>query len=142
MSLFEEVFEDYLAGIKGEIEKAPSGLEAIAGCIRLQSAQLKEKPREALLLVRDLPASFTDPDSPFRRRIQKRVAKVTGFLQKAIQNGQRDGSVRDCDAEKGALVVLEIMIGMSRLSLEGFLPVPELTEDTVDFCRRALAART
>jgi len=141
MSLFMEVFEDYYAGMKKEIEKDSTGLDALAGCIRLQSAKLREKPREALLLVRDLPASFADPDSPFRLVMKKHISEVTGLLQKAIQKGQRDGSIRVCDAEKGALVVLQILIGMSRLSLEGFLPVPELTEETVDFCRRAFAAR-
>jgi len=140
ISLFEKIIEDFIAGVDQVLAEAPNGLEAVLGCLRLNQAMNDQRSQEVLVLVRDMPASFTEPDSPYRHRMEAGTDRLLELFSRAITFGQRDGTIRPCDQGKTAYLLLGVIIGMGRLTLLGVPPFPDLNEDYMEFCRHALAA--
>ncbi len=139
-SLFDGIINDFIAGVVRVLAEAPSGLEAVLGCVRLNRDMVQERTQEMLVLVRDMPASFTDPGSPYRQNILEHLDCLLGLLQQAIATGQSDGTIRPCDPVKTTHLILGVMTGMSRQGLLGKPLPPNLDQDYLEFCRRALAA--
>jgi len=140
ISLFDEIVNDFIAGVVQVLDEAPNGLEAVLGCVRLNSDMIQRRTLEMLVLVRDMPASFRDPGSPHRQKITENLERLLGLLSQAVATGQSDGTIRPCDPAKTAHLILGLMTGMSRQGLLGTQLPLDMDQEYMEFCRRALAA--
>lgn len=139
ISLFEDICNDFNRGVRRVLELAPCGLEAVLNCLRFFSSMIEEGFQEMLVLMRDMPSSFGDPASPYHQILLQNVGQSVALLAKAVEQGRNDGTIRQCDPNNTAYLILGIITGMCRMRLLGVPSLPKLEPDYLDFCRRALA---
>lgn len=138
LSLMEDKMVTILADMEKALAEAPNGLEAVLECMRIHMLHKDMKSRESLILVRDMPASFADPESPYRDRALEPLTKMMSMLSRAIQLGLDDGTVKPCDPKKLAAILIGLFIGTNRLRMLSQLHTPHIGQDAIDFCRQAL----
>lgn len=141
LSLFDELFDDYVGGIGQILQHAPSGLAAIESYVSHHLRRVRDKSQEAMLLMRDLPFSARGEGSPSRKRILARIGELDALIVQAIEMGQADGSIRPCDARQNALLLRGLLKGLGNLMLLEQYEVADTADALREFCRRALAAQ-
>ena len=139
VSLFEEIVQQFIGNMRQVLDQAPSGLAAVLDCLRVQADLFAQRPRESLILVRDMPASITEPGSPHRDLVMGAMSQLIDLITQAVTKGQKDGSIRPCDPRRGAYMVLGMITGMGRLRLLGMTSEEDLDQEVLEFCQRALA---
>ncbi len=140
LKVYEAVMNSYVRGMQAAIAPASSGLEGIEAAIRFHFRFSTERAREVLVLMRDFPGQFSTPDFPHRNVVAGKTARVIALLQKCLETGMADGSVRPLPTVETAHMVRGLMVGLTRQRLLGPLQVPEAGEEVIRFCRRALIA--
>jgi AcrR family transcriptional regulator len=140
LKVYETVMDSYLAGMRAAVAEASLGLAQIEEAVRFHFRFSAERAREILVLMRDFPAQLTAPDFPHRDVVTRKTAGVIALLRTCLEAGMADGSLRPLPAEETAHMVRGLMYGLSRQRLLGPLNVPEVDEEAIRFCHRALAA--
>jgi len=136
--ILDDILGKYLADME-EIAQAPlGGLEAIKALIRNSTLFRQTHSQELLVLMRDFPADLIHTDSMQMGVIVQFFTRLHGAFRNCLERGQQDGSIRKLDAEKYAHILLGMLSGLDRHILLSPLLAPELTEEIIEFCHRAL----
>ena len=139
INLFEEIIHDFIDRVRQALETAPTGLEAVLSVVRLKIAMSQERQQESLVLARDMPVSFNEPNSSYQHKVEEATSTLVDLFRQAVQAGVADGSIRSCDPERTAFILLGALIGVSRLHLSGIQPHIDFDDELLDFCLHALA---
>lgn len=142
LEVFESIMARYQAGMEAAVHGTDSGLAAVEALLRFQFAFVEKTSREYMAVLRDFPSYLASSDSPQRERVQRRLAGVVGVIRSALERGQRDGTIRDLPVEATAFILRGLVYGLTRHKLLGFVALPPLGDEVVDFCRQALRAPT
>jgi AcrR family transcriptional regulator len=140
LEVFESIMARYQAGMEAAVKSAGSGLDAIEALLRFQFAFVEKNSREYLVVLRDFPSFLAGSDSPEKAVVQQRLAGIVGIIRSALERGRRDGSIRDLPIEATAHILRGLVYGLTRHKLLGFITLPPIGEEVVDFCRQALQA--
>lgn len=139
LAILENILNEYLDDMEGIAEAHLDGLKAVEALIRSSVHFRQTRALELLVLMRDFPADLIRPDSPQMQLIVRFFARLHELFKNCLERGQKDGTIRQLSAEKYAHILLGLLSGMDRHVLLAPLPVPELTEEVIEFCRQALA---
>lgn len=139
MSILEEMMEIYLQGMKDQVKRAATGLEAVEKMIRFHFIFCSEKAEEVLVLLRDLPSNLMEMDSPYVETVTSRFTNIVKLMAECLERGQGDGSIRPVPVEETAFILRGMLDGLSRLMLLGPFKLQDLSSEVVDFCCRSLA---
>jgi AcrR family transcriptional regulator len=138
LEVFDNIMARYQDGMEAAAAGADSGLAAVEALLRFQFDFVEKNRREYLVVLRDFPTYLAKTDSPQKAVVQRRVAGVLGVLCRALERGRRDGTIRDLPIEATAHILRGLAYGLVRHRLLGFVALPPLSDDVIDFCRQAL----
>jgi len=138
MNIFEEIMDTYFVEIESRARKANSGLEAIEKIVDSHFRFIEERSKEFLVILRDLPFRLLEQNSPFRDVIAAYLLRVLKLFKDCIDQGKKDGSIRDLPSEKGAFILQGVLNGLCRQKLLAPLKSPDLRQEVLDFCRYGL----
>ena len=139
MYILEEMMEIYLQGLKDQVKRAATGLEAIEKLIRFHFRFTREKAGEVLVLLRDLPSDLMKLDSPYLEPLTARFTEIIKLMEECLERGQEDGSIRLLPVQETAFILRGMLDGLSRLMLLGPFKLPDMSSEVVDFCCRSFA---
>jgi AcrR family transcriptional regulator len=139
--IFQEMMDEYFDGVTAAVSGSRTGMEAVERIVRFHFRFSEEKSRELSVVIRDFPSNLMQLGSPFRELVAARLSSLTDLVAECIERGKTDGSIRDVPARQTAFVLRGTCDGLARMRLLGPLDIPEMTEEVVAFCRRALASR-
>ena len=139
-----ELSEEYIQGIDNLVEDTPNGLEAILATIRFHFEFAVDRTKELAVLLRDFPVDLTKPHLEVGRILSERLTLTLQQIQKSIERGQKDGSIRNVPVMESAYIIRGMLNGVSRLGfqLDGISESPGFCENVVDFCQRSLSSNT
>jgi len=137
--ILSEMMEIYIQGLEANMEKAPTGLEAIENIMAFHLRFSEERSKEFIVVIRDFPFDLMKPGSPAVGMITDGSARISDVMRKCIERGIKDGSIRKIPVEETIFMVRGLLNGVSRLKMLGIQEMPEMTPAITDFCRHALA---
>ena len=137
-SLFEDAVTTYLNDLTEAHQKAATGLEAMEAHVDLHFRRLEDKPQEALLLIRDLPAHPSQASPRFRRVLIDKTLEIRALIRNGIERGLADGSIKVKNAERASILFHCLMMGITRLMLVSPIHLKDLHPEAKEFCRKAL----
>ena len=128
----------YIEGIEAIVKKPKTGLEAIENIIFFHLRFSEERSEAFLIIMRDFPFDLMRSGSPTREMIDDRSARILNLISECIEQGRKDGSIRDLPPEKTAFILRGMLHGLSRLQMLWSPSIPDLTSEVIDFCRHGL----
>lgn len=137
-----ELSDAYIQKIEKLIEDAPNGLEAILATVRFHFEFAADRALELMVLLRDFPGELIKSDSEVGSILIERLTLTSHQVQKSIERGQKDGSIRIVPAKETAYIIRGMLNGISRLQFE-MSEVSSFTDpcsNVVNFCRRSLTS--
>ncbi|UCH30344.1 MAG: TetR/AcrR family transcriptional regulator [Myxococcales bacterium] len=143
--------DTFIPFIESAVDEAPSGLDKIGALLHAQYRFTQENPQHFRFALGWLSAGQTiDDSSEAFQTYRARVGQVLSILVSALQQGQRDGSIRkDIDPLNQAVQIWTsfigvVLVGVNRESMEQRIPAPvdlgRLVPLHVDSVLRALAS--
>jgi AcrR family transcriptional regulator len=142
LSIFEQLMDAYLEGFEAAAKQAGNGLDAIEKAIRFHFRFSDDRSKEVSVMVRDFPSDITDLGSPHREVVTGGLMRLMDLWTKLIEQGKKDGSIRQMPAQEATFILRGLLIGLSRLKLLGPIKPPDLSAQVIDFCRRGLGSQT
>jgi AcrR family transcriptional regulator len=146
--LFLAIFESVRTRIVEEVERDirgaefESGLEMVRGIVSLYF-HLSEKMRvEFLLLYQTYPYRLASENRVCGEHLEAIYGCFLDILEEAIARGREDGSIREVNAERQALMVFAMINGLVRFTLFNLLPADAYYADAIDACSQMLEARS
>jgi AcrR family transcriptional regulator len=139
VELLGRVFGEYLEGLHRVSAEAANGMEALERMIGLHFAMVRDRAKLIMLLVRDFPASLTTGTSPHSQAINEQMTKISEVFAQCLRRGQEDGSMRPCPVAETTHILRGLLNGATRMNLVGLARGQDLSAETLEFCRRALA---
>lgn len=139
LAVYQAMADDYTAGLAAALEEGTTGLECLERGVRFHLQFARDESTAFLVALRDLPSQLGDPQSPTREEIRRRIGRILGLFQAALERGCRDGSLSPpVGPEEGAILLRGLLYGLTRQKLIGPMDIPDLDEQIVAFCRQAL----
>jgi AcrR family transcriptional regulator len=136
--ILEGMMDTYIQGIEAELKKGGTGLEAVENIVAFHFRFNEKRSTESQVLIRDFPFDLMRPDSSARDMIVERSGRIIDLIKRGIQQGKKDGSIRDLPQEKSAFIVWGMVTGLTRLQMSGAVAMPRLGAEVVDFCRQGM----
>ncbi len=137
--ILTHLMDRYVETMSRDLAHSENGMEAIEGLIRFHFRFIDEYSRESLVIFRDIPSHFLAQDFPARPLIENRMGRFIQFIRSSLEQGRRDGTIRDVPVEQTVFILRGMLIGLTRLKLLGAVEVPDLSGALIEFCRRSLA---
>ena len=115
-----------------------TGLDMLEGSISfyLHLAGIMED--RFLLLHRHDAYSFARVNPTHREQLEAIYDCLLDIFERAIVQGQEDGSIREVAARKAALIIFNMVDGLVRLETFGLYNAGALYTEVIDSCRRML----
>jgi AcrR family transcriptional regulator len=136
--IFEEIVDIYIDGIESQRKEASDGLEAIENVISFHIRFIEERSEEVLVILRDLPFQLMEQSSPFRETVTDLIHRVLRIFKDCIDQGKKDGTIRDLPSEKMAFILHGMLIGLSRQEFLSPIKSPDISKEVLNFCRYGL----
>lgn len=140
LAILEEILNEYLRNMESIIQKQENGLASVEELIRSSIHFRQSKSVELMVLMRDFPADLVKPDSQQMAFIVQFFERLHGLFKCFLEKGQADGTIRKLDADKYAHILLGMLSGLDRHVLLSPMTVPDLTEESIDFCLDAISS--
>lgn len=137
--ILDEMTNAYIEGLEGIIEQADTGLKAIEDIVAFHFRFSKKRSKEFIVIIRDFPFDLMKSGAVAREMIADQSARLSNLIKKCIEQGQKDGSIRDLPAERMGFVFQGMLNGVSRLKMLSALNMPDLSSEVMGFCHRAFA---
>jgi len=142
--LFLNVLDRVRHDIVGEVERSlreaefEDGLAMVNGIIALYFHVAETKRVECLLLFRNYPYQLANVNPVCREHLETVHDCFVNYLAEAIRHGQKDGSIREANPHKQAMIVFAMASGLLRFDLFGITPAAALYDEIVESCTRML----
>ncbi len=125
----------YLAG-----QQPKTGLERVIGTVQGFYAFASRNTPEFRIIFRDAPAHGSHCDAAVLAEVKSAYSFLVAYLQSAIEEGLRDGSIRrDAVGAETAGILLGAVVGLARGIHFQYIPdAPRLAASLTKFCTLAL----
>lgn len=139
--IFTELSEIYIREIETVITASETGLDALLAIVRYHFEFAEIHAAKFIVLLRDFPSELTSPDSEAGKIITEHMTISINQIKKCIQQGRKDGSIRDIAVEETAYIIRGLLNGLSRFKI--IMPCisinPNIYSEVEFFCQRSLA---
>lgn len=141
INIFTELSQIYIREIEILTKKAETGLDAILAAVRFHFEFAESRSKKIKVLLRDFPSEFTSSDSEAGKIIAEHMAITLDQIKKCIEQGRKDGSIRDVPVAETAYIIRGMLNGVSRfkISIPGVSLGPNIYMEAEKFCRRSLS---
>lgn len=139
--IFTQLSEIYLHQIDTLITKSETGLDALLAIIRFHFEFAQVHSAEFTVLLRDFPSELTSSDLKAGKIITKQMMISIDQIKKCIEQGRKDGSIRDIAVEETAYIIRGLLNGLSRFKIimPGVSINPDIYTEAENFCIRSLS---
>ncbi|MDY6879178.1 MAG: TetR/AcrR family transcriptional regulator [Desulfatiglans sp.] len=141
LRILEKMTEYYLSGSRSSVQNCRTGLDAVKAYIRFHFEFSIEHSDALAVLVRTLPFSIIQSGDESFEVLKQGINSVIGLWEKCIDQGKKDGTIRDIPTKETAHLLRGMLIGVSRSRVLGTIEVPDLGSHVVDFCVSAMGRR-
>jgi len=138
LCILEDVAERYLSGCRARSKNCPTGLDAVKALIGFHFEFSADNSDALVVLIRDQPFSAGPADQGSCQVMKNGVENTISLWEACINQGKRDGTIKDVPARQTALILQAMLNGVSRLQILGPLEVPDLASHIIEFCVRAI----
>lgn len=128
-----EQFEKYI-----KEQKFNNGLEKVEGAISFYLYLAGAIGEEFLLLHRHDAYEFAEINQTCRGHLEAIYDCLLNILEEAMLEGQKDGSIRELNARKTALILFSMVDGLVRLKTFNLYNAGALYNELIFSCRRIL----
>lgn len=140
INLLQKVKEDILQRAAEHDWQGETGLDRALEVINFYFELSEDMEDEFLLLFRNYPYHLASVNSRCRYYIEAIYNCFVDLLARAVEKGQADGSVRDIQPVKAALIVFSLANGMARFNFYNLFPVGPVYKELMQACARILAS--
>lgn len=132
-----DVLEKFLRVLHESAAKGQTGYEGVLRFCRAYLDFSISKNSSWLVLVRCSPYSDMKTKAD-RDTMNAKFTQVPAELEVHIERGIQDGSIRPCNPQETAQVIISLMVGANRTRVLTPYAVPHLYDAVLDFVARAL----
>lgn len=126
-------YSRFLLELRSKIDGGPGTIETMVE----EHSRFVEQHVDGMRIVLSSYA-YLDPSKQSMTSVIKRMST---FFQEHLERAAEDGIIDDGPAEKNAMLMVTLLLGLMRLKL--YWPeIGNLAEDAVTFCRRSLGTGT
>ena len=142
--LFLSILKDFKLNIVREFEnhirdnRFENGMEMLENVLSFYFYIAGAMEDRFLILHRRDAYELAKTNPSFREHLEAIYNCLVDIFEKAILMGQKDKSIRDISAKKGALIIFSMADGLARLNTYNLYDPGGLYEDLLDACRRIL----
>jgi len=142
--LFLTILKDFKLIITQELEKHISensfenGLEMLASSLTFYLNMAGVLEEQFLILHRHDAYELARVNNACQEHLEAIYNGLVDIFEKSILLGQKDGSIRDIPAKKGALIMFSMVDGLARLNTYDLYDAGGLFDELLDACRRML----
>ncbi|MBN2467138.1 MAG: TetR/AcrR family transcriptional regulator [Deltaproteobacteria bacterium] len=137
-----DLFDAFIEGIKTAIATPRNGLDAVEKALWFHLLFIEKKSSLVLVLVRDFPFKLLNVESPFSRELKTRAQRIHELFVECLERGRQDGSICPVSIQATAIILRSLLTGYTRLKFLSPVPLPEMREELIRFCRRSLTTST
>ncbi len=116
-----------------------NGFQAVQGAIAYYLDLAADMEDEFLLLHRNFLYRLAEKNPVCRRHLEQIYNCLVDIIERAICQGQEDGSVGDVQAHKTALILFSTVDGIVRFNTYRLYDAGALYQELLECCRRILA---
>ncbi|MFW6081077.1 MAG: TetR/AcrR family transcriptional regulator [Desulfosalsimonas sp.] len=139
--IFSRSGSTYLEELRRTIEDCDTGIEKIEAVIRFNKDYSIHHSQQIIIFLRVFPDQIRDPRSSERSLMEAVRAQVIEIIKQSLAAGVEDGTIECDNIEETAWVINSLIFGITHMDLIQSADMPELTGNSVKFCRRALKSR-
>lgn len=122
--------------------KFDSGIHAVREAITYYLGLAAELEDEFLLLHRHCLYQFAEVNPACRSHLEEIYTCLVDIIERAIDKGRRDGSIRPLPPHKTALILFSTVDGMARFNTYKLYDAGALYQQLMQCCDRILAPQT
>ncbi|MBN1652753.1 MAG: TetR/AcrR family transcriptional regulator [Deltaproteobacteria bacterium] len=140
LKILERVQRDIVREVESHLHDAEpeNGLAMISGIVGLFFHLSEAKRVEFLLLFRNYPYQLANVNPTCRKIIESIYDFFLGIIAEALIKGQQDGSIREVNVQKQAMVILAMITGLTRFDIFGIMTLAGYHQEIIDSCQRML----
>lgn len=138
VQLLRKVKQDIVREVGNNIQKNGTGLMLVERTVELFFMLSEGMEHEFLLLFRNYPYQLANVNPECRRHIEEIYDCFLDLLIEGLDQGQQDGTVRECKSFRQGLIIFAMVIGVMRFKIFHLYPVDSCYDDILDACRRML----
>lgn len=145
--LFLAVLKNFKEGIINELETFQdttvfsTGLDMVEGTVSFYFSLAERMEERFLLLHRHYPYKLAMDNLDCRKHLEEIYTCFIDLFDRAILQGQKDGSIRELHSKKQALLLFTLVDGLVRLKTYNLYRAEPLYNDLIDSCRCMLTSR-
>jgi TetR/AcrR family fatty acid metabolism transcriptional regulator len=142
LTIFDELVEEYMAGVESLVKEKNTGAEALSGLIRFHFEHLERNKTRFLIILRDFPVHLAAKNEGRPAESRSRFRSFTDLLSAILSRGVEDGTLDlRFSARDSASLLRGILYGTTRHSMLGIidLPLSRISPMVEGFCLQALA---
>ena len=136
-------FQTHLAeafAVYEESNSVTNGLEALLKKVEFFFLTAGKLQDEFLLIHRHDAYEIAGESEECRNMLEGIYSSIVDFFERAIEIGQKDGSIRLSEARNTAMIILVMVDGLVRFNTYGIYDPGVLYEDFLDSIRKIIAA--
>jgi AcrR family transcriptional regulator len=143
LSTLENVKQDIISEFGGYLRetKFESGLDMIEGAITFYIQLGAAMENRFLLLHRHDAYELARGNATCRKHLQAIYDCLLDIFEQGVLLGQKDGSIRDMPARKGALIIFSMVDALVRFDTYNLYEAGGLYSELMESCRRMLEKR-
>ncbi len=140
LAILENIKEEIIREFDGYIRdhEFQNGLDMLEGAISFYLHLAGTMEDRFILLHRHDAYSFARVNPTYREQLEAIYERLLDFFERAILQGQEDGSIREVAARKAALIIFNMVDGLVRLETYDLYSAGALYNELIDSCRRML----
>ncbi len=141
LAILSNVKESILADFKHHIDEQhyENGLEMMEGAIAFYLDLAGKMQDRFLLLHRHDPYQLARENPICQRHLETIYNCLVNIFERAVQTGQKDGSIREMPAKKAAMILFAMVDGVVRLDTYKLYDAGTLYHELISACRHMLA---
>lgn len=140
LQIIREIRQGFFDALEQEsrFSEMENGMAMVLSLIRFHCRFYKMREIEFDLVHRNNPYQMPHVGEPCRDEVKRMYDRMLDLLKTAIRFGITDGSVRNVDIERTALIIQGTLTGMVRMRLFENISMDEVESDVVEFCKNSL----
>ncbi len=140
LAILENIKEEIIREFDGYIRdhEFQNGLDMLEGATSFYLHLAGTMEDRFILLHRHDAYSFARVNPTYREQLEAIYERLLDFFERAILQGQEDGSIREVAARKAALIIFNMVDGLVRLETYDLYSAGALYNELIDSCRRML----
>lgn len=140
VSICDELVQSYVKGIREASLGKGSGWECLEKVLEFSIRFLDERSDAISVAFRETRAVKKDARK-VHDYFQGLMMQVIDVIQKCIERGQSDGSIRQAPPYETAHLIHILIKGIHHSQMHGLLELPDLKSEALEFCCRSLCSK-